>query len=62
MFFINKNIKVIKAVTEYYGGKNTSLPYNEQDIEKAIEYAQKYKDEYPDDIIEKLSMIKVLLK
>lgn len=62
MLFVNKNIKVINCIVDYYEGKASSIPYTTNDIENALEYIKKYRSDYPDEIIEKLLMVKVLLQ
>ncbi|QSE96129.1 hypothetical protein [Fulvivirga lutea] len=61
MFFVNKNVKVINWIEDYYEGKVNSIPYSAGEVEKAINYTKKYRSDYPDEVIEKLRTVKVML-
>ncbi len=62
MFFRNRNIKVIESVIDYYEGNIDHIPYAVSDIVNALDYSKKYRSEYPDEVIEKLKMVKSILK
>lgn len=62
MFFQNRNVKVIESVIDYYEGSIDHIPYSVSDIVKALDYSKKYRSDYPDEVIEKLKMVKSLLK
>jgi hypothetical protein len=62
MFFKNRNIKVIESVIAYYEGNIDHVPYSVTDIVKALDYTKKYRSDYPDEVIEKLKMVKTILK
>lgn len=62
MFILNKNIRVIKSVVDYYEGRCSSIPFKIGDVENAINYTKRYSSDYPDDLIEKLRTVKVLLE
>lgn len=62
MFFQNRNIKVIESVIDYYEGNIDHIPYSVNDIVKALDYSKKYRSDYPDEVIEKLKMVKLMLK
>ncbi|MEQ8927926.1 MAG: hypothetical protein RLO81_19070 [Fulvivirga sp.] len=61
MFFVNKNVKVINWIRDYYEGKVNTIPYSASEIERAINYTKKYRSDYPDELIEKLRTVKVML-
>ena len=61
VFFQNKSIKVIKSVIDYYEGGIDHIPYSVSDISKALDYTKKYRNDYPDDVIEKLKTVKMML-
>ncbi|MTI38916.1 hypothetical protein [Fulvivirga lutimaris] len=62
MFFQNRSIKVIESVIDYYEGNIDHIPYSVSDIVKALDYSTKYRSDYPDEVIEKLKMVKTMLK
>ena len=62
MFILNKNIRVIKSVVDYYDGRSSTIPFKKGDVENAINYTKRYRSDYPDDIIEKLRTVKVMLE
>ncbi|MEQ8243321.1 hypothetical protein [Fulvivirga sp.] len=62
MFFQNRNIKVIESVIDYYEGNIDHIPYSVSDIVKALEYTKRFRSDYPDEVIEKLKMVRTILK
>lgn len=62
MLFFNRNIKVINHIKNYYEGKVESINCRLIDIENALEYTKRNRSDYPDEVIEKLSMVKRMLE
>ena len=57
----NKYKRIINRVRKYYDGEVNTIEYSCEEIESALNYAESRKTQYPQELIEKLRMVKAMV-